>query len=55
MSIWFRVFEERNSLFWRLRRPAGKTRKHRNIKHITIFRNTADRDGSTTKGDVIFR
>jgi len=44
-----RVHEEINSQFWVLRRPAGKTRKHRNIKHISSFRNAAGRDGSTSK------
>jgi hypothetical protein len=32
-----------------LRRPAGKTRKHSNIKHIASFRNAGGRDGSTAK------
>ena len=38
-----------NAKFWKLRRPAGKTRKHKNIRHISSFRNAAGRDGSASK------
>jgi hypothetical protein len=44
-----RVRAEISSQFLVLRRPLGKARKRRNIRHIPSFRNAAMRDASALK------